>query len=360
VGEVFERVERQGVTCVAAPRQTRLRVALAALALLCALGLPKPGLAQGADRFVLPNTLSPEAALALGEVYAVRASPHPSEAAQAALRARAPQLIAKLGVTLMDERIGGVPVVRIAPPNCRDASRTFIYLHGGGYTAGSTRALIFLPALLAVETGTQVISIDYTLAPKGKWKDVTAEVVAVWRGLLARHIQPESAALFGDSAGGGLAAGATLRFRDEGLPLPGALYLVSPWSDISGRGDTYQTLSPMDPLLNPATLKAAADAYAAPKDQRNPYVSPVYGDFSKPFPPTLIQCGTREIFLSNCVRLYQAIRAGGHEAVLDVYEGMPHAFPAYASDTPETRTAVARAASFLRGNLRADGATVRH
>lgn len=95
-----------------------------------------------------------------------------------------------------------------------------------------------------------------------------------------------------------------------------------------------------------------ASAYADPQDQRNPYVSPVYGDYAKAFPPTLIQGGTREMLLSNFVREYQAIRGGGHEAVLDLYEGMPHVFQGSIPNAPETRAAIARAAVFFKEHLR--------
>lgn len=83
----------------------------------------------------------------------------------------------------------------------------------------------------------------------------------------------------------------------------------------------------------------------------HPYVSPVYGNYSLPFPPTLIQGGTREVFLSNFVRHYQAIRDGGHEAVLDLYEGMPHVFQRLAPNAPETRIGINRAAAFSKQNL---------
>lgn len=211
--------------------------------------------------------------------------------------------------------------------------------------------MIYLPALIADRTGAEVISVEYTLAPQADWRAITGEVVAVWRGLLARGMKPGKAAIFRDSAGASLAAGATLRLRDEGLALPAALYLVSPWSDIIGSGDTDATLAASDPILNPVTLRAAAAAYARQADQRHPYVSPVYGDYGSAFPPTLIQCGTREGFVSNCVREYQAIRAGDHDAILDMYEGMPHAFPALAPASPETNTAVTRATAFFRQHL---------
>ena len=53
--------------------------------------------------------------------------------------------------------------------------------------------------------------------------------------------------------------------------------------------------------------KNSADTYANPSDQKHSYVSPVYGNFSNGFPPTLIQGGTKEAYLSDFVRLYQAL-----------------------------------------------------
>jgi acetyl esterase/lipase len=98
-------------------------------------------------------------------------------------------------------------------------------------------------------------------------------------------------------------------------------------------------------------LGPSAAAYADPKDQKNPYVSPVYGDFSRGFPPTLIQGGTREIFLSGFVRLYQAIDAAGRTVKLDLYEAMPHVFQNKAPASPESRQALGKMADFLKQHL---------
>jgi epsilon-lactone hydrolase len=86
-------------------------------------------------------------------------------------------------------------------------------------------------------------------------------------------------------------------------------------------GDTFFTLKNADPLplLKPLLLLAYAAAYANPSDQKNPYVSPVYGNFSRGFPPTLIQGGTKEILLSDSVRLYQALDQAGIPVKLDIY-----------------------------------------
>jgi epsilon-lactone hydrolase len=194
----------------------------------------------------------------------------------------------------------------------------------------------------------RVISVNYTTAPFAKWRQITGEVTTVFKALLADGIQMKDIAFYGDSAGGSLAAGVTLKMRDEGLGMPAALVLWSPWTDITETGDTYATLAHADPsLIYTPSLKNSADAYADPAEQLHPYVSPVYGDFSKGFSPTLIQVGTKEIFLSNAIRLYHAIEAKGGTAKLDVYEGMPHVFQQRLPESAESVLALRKVKHFL-------------
>ncbi len=332
--------------------------------LLLMLALAGPAAAEPTLRFEVPTTVSPEAAKDLAAIYAVSSRLPPAtkpvsledwdrqrEALDKRMIPASNAVVARLGASVRDDQIGGVPVVRILPAGYKPSGRTLIYLHGGGYTRFSAHSRLGPPALVAAATGDEVISVDYTVAPRGNWRVITDQVLSVWRALLAKGTAPASIGIFGDSAGGGIAAGSVLKMRDQGLPLPGALYLMSPSSDITYTGDSYLTLSRVDPVLDLDSSKWGADVYADPKDQKNPYVSPVYGDYAKAFPPTLIQGGTREMLLSNFVREYQVIRGGGHEAVLDLYEGMPHVFQGSVPNTPETRTAIARAAAFLKTHL---------
>ena len=310
-------------------------------------------------RFRVPRTISSEAAAALAVVYeASQQAPPPvrplSEAdfdsanrqMEAAFAPPNEKLAATLGTAIRRDVLDGVPVVRIVPRRRKAGGRALIYVHGGAYVYFSAGTMIGLPSLIAEATGNEVISIDYTLAPRAQWRVVTDQVLTVWKALLAAGNAAESLGLFGDSAGGGLAAGAVLKMRDQQLPLPGALWLLSPWSDISGAGDSYETLADADPTLSSELL-----TWCDPDEHRNPYVSPIYGDYAKPFPPTLIQGGTREMFLSNFVRQYQVIRSAGHEAVLDLYEGMPHVFQSVLPDAPESKTAIVRAAAFFDDHL---------
>ena len=316
-------------------------------------------------RFEIPSTVTREAKTALTPFYALAEhfsrNPQPTPGSVEEWDQQAAAMDAAFGpmtqanadalkVVVAEDSIGGVPVLRVTSPEHRPSRRTLLYVHGGGYVFFSARTSLTVPALTAVATGDEVISIDYTLAPRGNWRTATDQVLAVYQAMLSDR-EASEIGLLGDSAGGALVAGSALKARDNGLPLPGALYLLSPWADITDAGDTYVTLATADPTLTAASLTSSASAYVEAQDRKNPYVSPVYGDYRGAFPPTLIQGGTREIFVSNCVRLYQAIRSGGHEAVLDLYEGMPHVFQALIPFTPESKISVARAADFLDQHL---------
>ena len=226
-------------------------------------------------------------------------------------------LLERLKPTIKESTISGVPVLDIKPNGWKDNGKVLIYAQSSLESSAST----------ADQTGLRVISIDYTLAPFSKCQNTLEEVVNVFKGLLKDGYSMDDIAIYGDSAGGSLAAGAVLKMRDEGLGMPAAVVLWSPWSDITETGDSYQTLKGAETLYTyEAFLAPSANAYADPKDQKHPYVSPVYGDFTKGFPLTLIQGGTKELFLSNFVRLYQAIDTAGIEVKLDLYEGIPHIF----------------------------------
>lgn len=247
--------------------------------------------------------------------------------------------------------LGGVPVLTVTPQGWKDDGRLLVYVHGGGFTSLSARSTLFSSALMANRTGLRVISVDYTLAPQQRWQATTDQVVSVYLALLKQGRRAASIGIFGDSAGGSIAAGSVLKLRDQGVRMPGAVVLWSPWSDVTSTGDSYRTLADHDPLLSSRSLGPSAAAYADPVDQKNPYVSPVYGDYTKGFPPTMIQGGTREIFLSNMVRHYQALATAGVPAVLDLYEGMIHVFQPMAPAAPENVQAMKRVVSFWNEHL---------
>jgi len=126
----------------------------------------------------------------------------------------------------------------------------------------------------------------------------------------------------GGSAGGNLAAALVLRARDEDLPLPAAAILVSPELDLTGSGDSHQTNAGLDAM---GGLMQANLLYAGGHDLTHPYISPLFGDFTKGFPPTFLSTGTRDLFLSNTVRMRRRLGNAGNHAELHIKEAAPHA-----------------------------------
>ena len=250
-------------------------------------------------------------------------------------------------------KLGGVNVIDVKPQDWKDNGKILVYLHGGGYTLLSANSTLGAVMPVANSTGLGVISVDYTLAPFSKWNQTTTEVVSVIQALIKeKGYSLEDIAMYGDSAGGGLVAGSVLKMRDEGIGIPAAIVLWSPWTDVTVSGDSYYRLNNTDPFRPSALLlDNMSRAYTNPPDQKNPYVSPVYGNFSKGFPPTLIQGGTSEFMLSDFVRLYQAIDQVDIPVKLDIYEGMPHDFQIFLYNTPETYTALSKMSNFLHHYL---------
>jgi len=244
---------------------------------------------------------------------------------------------------IKDTMLGGTPVLDIKPSDWKYRNKVLIYLHGGAYTLFSARTMLIGAVPVAHITRMRVISVNYTNPPRFKFDQILNQVIQVYQALLELGYKPSDIGIYGDSAGGGLTAGSVLRMRDEGIAMPAVIALVSPWSDISETGDTYYTLKDKDPILAYGnSLNESALAYAPAKEHKNPYVSPVYGDYSKGFPPTLIQGGSKEIFVSNFIRQYQAIDQAGIPVKLDLYEGMWHVFQEINYNLPESQIALGK------------------
>jgi epsilon-lactone hydrolase len=250
------------------------------------------------------------------------------------------KIILKYQPILKDTAMGGVSVIDIKPKGWKDNGKVLVYAHGGAYTLFSARTMLAGAVPIAEVTGLRIISVDYTNPPRMRFNQILEQVISVVNALIQQGYSLTDIGIYGDSAGGGLASGAVLKMRDEGMGMPAVIVLVSPWSDITDNGDTYHTLNGKDPIIEYGnSLHESSLAYAPVEQHKNPYVSPVYADYTKGFPPTLIQGGTKEIFLSNFVRQYQAIDQAGIPVKLDLYEGMWHVFQEINYDLPESAIA---------------------
>jgi acetyl esterase/lipase len=233
-------------------------------------------------------------------------------------------LAAAVDATIVDSAVGDVTVYKVTPASVSDPDAAPIYMdiHGGALVMGGGACCRAMATVMAGKSGMLTWSVDYRMPPSDPFPAGLDDCIQVYRRLLEER-PANQIVIGGASAGGNLAAALILRLRDENLPLPDACILLSPEVDLTESGDSFHTNLGLDTAL-PRSLAASNALYAGSADLSSPYVSPLFGDFTKPFPRTFLQSGTRDLFLSNAVRMHRCMRAGGVDAELHVFEAMPH------------------------------------
>jgi monoterpene epsilon-lactone hydrolase len=249
--------------------------------------------------------------------------------------------------------IDGASHLLVTPKNlvASNDKRIVLYAHGGAYVFGSPEDQLGALARIANVMRVRVLGLRYPLAWQKPYPAARDRMVAVYSELLKTY-SPQHVAMAGDSAGGGLVMSSVLKLRDDGLPMPAVLGLISPWADISKTGDSMVVTSGYDPLIDyDKNLAAAAKLYAGGLNLQDPNVSPIYADFSKGFPPTYISSGTRDHFLSHASRLQRKLTNASVTNSLFVYEGMWHVFQVAPPVIPEATHAWRDFAEFLNRHL---------
>jgi len=257
-------------------------------------------------------------------------------------------------VDVKAEVIGGVKTHIVAPKSIpeKNKDRLLVYVHGGGYILNGGEGSVPEAMAMAHYGQIKVISVDYRMLPDHPFPAGLEDVIAVYKEVL-KHYQPKNIGMFGTSAGSGLTAAAMFKLRELNLPQPAVVGLGTPFIDITKTGDTYFTNQDIDNFLVTynGLLGSIAKLYAGSHDMKNPLISPIYGDFAKGFPPTILTSGTRDLFLSNTVRTHQKLREVGIEAYLQVFEGCSHAFYLQVLDSPESKQAYQEMVAFFDKHL---------
>ena len=243
-------------------------------------------------------------------------------------------------VRIEQRAIGGVQTFEVTPEGPiapENRNRVLINLHGGAYIVNGGPDAVLEAIPVAHLLGIRVIAVDYRMPPVDPFPAALDDAVAVY-GAVIEKADPATVGVYGTSAGGGLTAALLLKLRAMQLPLPGAVGLVAPWSDLTQSGDSYFTNAEIDPTLvtYDGILGAAARLYAGTHDIKDPLISPVYGTYTADFPPALVISSTRDLLLSSAVRLHRKLIASGVEAELHVFEALWHDF-LVTPGLPETR-----------------------
>lgn len=200
-----------------------------------------------------------------------------------------------------------------------------LYCHGGGYSTGSTVYARTLTKKLAESTSMDVFAFNYRLAPEHPYPAATDDALKAWNYLMYLGYGARDVIVAGDSAGGNLALSLTLRLKEQERLLPRGLVLLSPWTDLTKSGKSYESRKEVDPVLDHEYLDRMIENYTGGQALSNPLISPLFGNF-KGFPPTYIQVGDNEILLSDATLLYKKLLKENVSAHLDIYKGMWHVF----------------------------------
>jgi epsilon-lactone hydrolase len=245
--------------------------------------------------------------------------------------------------------LGPVPVVTITIDGIAPHG-TILYFHGGAYAIGTAALAAGLASEIARRAGARAIAVDYALAPERPYPAAFEDAVAAYRALLGDGVPAGQIVIAGESAGGGLAVAATVAIGAAGLPRPAAVYVASPWADLTTSGDSMTANVKADPSVTPEGLRRRAGDYAAGRDLADPGLSPLFADLTG-FPPLLIQVGGNEVLLDDATRL--AAHAAAHQVAvtLEVTPGVPHVFVAFPEQLDEASHALDNAGRFLSDHI---------
>lgn len=224
-----------------------------------------------------------------------------------------------------------------------------LYCHGGGYSTGSSLYARTLTSKLAAATSMDVLCFDYRLAPEHPAPAALEDAMKVWDYLMLLGYGARDVIMAGDSAGGNLALCLTLKLKEQKRLLPRGMVLMSPWTDLSTRGLSYQERKDLDPVLTEEYIDRMIDAYAPGLDLEDPLISPLYGNFEK-FPPTYIQVGSNEILYSDSTRLLERMHHAKVSVKMDEFPGMWHVFQM--SPFKDATDAIDKIAEFIYGICR--------
>lgn len=250
------------------------------------------------------------------------------------------------GVTYDETLAGGVPALWATPDGA--ATRpVLLYFHGGGYCYGSIRSHRKLVGHLAKAARCRALSVDYRLAPEDPHPAAVLDAVAAYRWLVGQGIGADEVVVAGDSAGGGIAVALLLKAKAEGIALPGAAVLLSPWVDLAMTAESLRTRVDVDVRQDPVGTAWCARQFLGGADARDPYASPLYGDLTG-LPPLYIQAGDWDVLVDDSLRLAACARAVGVEVRLDLFPEMLHAHQMWAGNMPEADDAVARIGDYVR------------
>jgi len=257
---------------------------------------------------------------------------------------------APAGVEFREDTIGGVSGWWARPAGAQTQG-VLLYLHGGWYAWGTAKAYRNFVGHIAARVGTPAFAPDYRLAPEHPFPAAVQDAEAVYRGMLERGSR--RIAIVGDSAGGGLSlvlTASVLRKLQSFGTAPVGTVALSPLTDLTLSGRSWETHEAADPYFTKAQGLSMAPLYVGTHDPKDPLISPVFGDLAG-LPPIRIHVGEDEVLLDDSLRYVERAVAAGVDARVDVWQGMPHVFLSAAGQLAAADEALQAVGTFLAERL---------
>jgi epsilon-lactone hydrolase len=306
------------------------------------------GLPMFGDTFPPPQPPAPPSLLLQAFVEYLRA--RPSSVDTASTRDFNDGRDALEGLSLRQSNLGGVPAITLAPL-VGAPKRTVVYFHGGGYVSGSPPdGYLPLAGAVALAANARVHVVDYRLAPEHRFPSAFDDALTAYRWTVRDGADSQPVAVLGDSAGGNLAVAVTAAARDENLPLPACVAVISPFADLTLSGPSMELRKLADPYVTRELLASMATEYLGGADPADPRCSTVFADLSG-LPPLLIQVGEDEILFDDAARIRDAAMAAGVDTTFQPWTNGIHVWPVYISaGLPESALAIDDLAAFLKAH----------
>jgi acetyl esterase/lipase len=240
--------------------------------------------------------------------------------------------------------IDGVVIYILKPP-VKTNNRKIIYLHGGAFISGPVRFHWQMLGRMCEMSGSEILVVLYRKSPEHIYPAQMNDLMSVYDHL-RRSIDPSNIIFMGDSAGGGLAAAAAQKLRDDGMPLPGKLVLLSPWLDLLLTNPEIPKLEKKDKFLDRSSVASSGRRYAGMHNPQHPYLSPVYGNLAG-LPPTLLMIGTMDLLLFDSRKYRDKAIEAGVELDYQEWDNMFHDWMCLTSILSEAEESVKHITGFL-------------
>ncbi|MBO6510154.1 MAG: alpha/beta hydrolase fold domain-containing protein [Roseibium sp.] len=249
------------------------------------------------------------------------------------------------GCAEREDYLAGVKCLWLLPDEFK-SEELVIYAHGGGLVTGAISTHRPFCAQLAVALGRRVLLVGYRRLPEHAFNAPRDDFLSVYYHLIDTDFcTPDDVVFAGDSSGGTVTFSALVRLRQQMRPLPSATVCFSGAFDTSLSGESLQNRADLDPLLSPEVLMDWQKHFRDRIELTDPLISPLFADLHG-LPPTLLLAGDHELWLSDSIRMHEALGSHGSPSRLSVYPEMWHVWPMW-PELPETRDAMKEVDQFL-------------